>query len=62
MGFRTLQGTEYTESDFVFSVAKYPEPQILPAATSLRGEKKMFLLDFDMSAFDLLGVTIADVG
>jgi hypothetical protein len=55
------QGTSYDEGDFVFSVAKFPEPQILPAGEFFGDNKRAYLLHFDMPSFDLTGITIADV-
>lgn len=56
------EGTEYEESDFVFSVAKFPEPQIAPVIDRMHiSDGKGYLLQFDMPTFDLLGITIADI-
>ncbi len=57
---RLHQG-EYEDSDFVFSVAGFPEPQIVPAIDSLNEQNKVYLLEFDMPEFDALPITIADI-
>jgi len=56
-----LHNGNYEDSDFVFSVADFPEPQIVPAADFLDNGNKAYLLEFDMPLFDALPITIANI-